>query len=139
MESRHYLALLVLAHAATAVGAQPLEDRLVDCAGVEEEAQRLACYDNLAAPLRASDKDAFGLEHKTPEPVAEIEARVSAIGRDALGKMVFTLDNGQTWQQKDSKRLIVHEGDAVTIERGALSAFYLSAGDNKRISVSRIK
>ena len=147
MKPGQYLPLLVLTGAAAAVGAKPLEEQLADCAGVADQQQRLACFEELAAeyapgPGAAADSETpeqFGLEHKTPEPVVEIAARVTSLGKNALGKIVFTLDNGQTWQQKDSKRLIVREGDEIRIERGALSAFYLSAGDNRRIQVARIR
>jgi hypothetical protein len=142
-----YPALLVLTGAAATAGAQSPVDGLLECSGVTDQQQRLACFDKLAAeyapghgaPVAAQPPEQFGLEHKTPEPVAGIAARVTGMDRNALGKMVFTLDNGQVWAQKDSKRLIVHVGDEVRIERGALSAFYLSAGDNRRIQVARIR
>jgi hypothetical protein len=147
MKSGQYLAVLVLTGAAAAVGAQSPVDGLLECSAVVDQQQRLACFDKLAAeyapgrgaPVAAQPPEQFGLEHKTPEPVTGIAARVTRIDENALGKRVFTLDNGQVWAQKDSKRLIVHEGDEVMIERGALSAFYLSAGDNRRIQVARIR
>ena len=147
MKPRQYLALLVLTAAAAPVGAQSPAKGLADCAGVADQQLRLACFDELAAeyapgPGAAADRETpeqFGLEHKTPETVEEIRALVTRIDGNALGKMVFMLDNGQAWQQKDSKRLIVHEGDEVKIKRGALNAFYLSAGDNRRIQVARIR
>ena len=147
MKPRQYLALLVLTGAAVTAGAQSPEEGLADCAGVADQQLRLACFDKLAAryapgPGVAVDtepREQFGLEHKAPEPVAELAARVTGIDKNALGKMVFTLDNGQAWQQKDSKRLVVQTGDEVRIERGALSAFYLSAGGNRRIQVARVR
>lgn len=144
MKLQSFMASIALAGMASAALAQDLEDRLLSCAGVAQQQERLACYDALSGAVNNRTGEAeptgqFGLEHKTPEQVPEIKARVARIDKDALGKMVFTLDNGQTWQQKDSKPLIVHQGDEVLIERGALSAFYLSAGDNRRIQVARIR
>jgi len=100
--------------------------------------------ENVAPPVTSTDESSmalFGLEHKDPNAVgpSELSAVVSGIRKSALGRMTLTLDNGQVWQQKDDKTLILHEGDAVLIERGFMNAFYLSAGGNKRIAVARAR
>lgn len=150
---QQFLAVLVLMGVTGAVSAGTVEQGLADCAGVAGEQQRLACFDALARnvavgpdPVAPASPDEpsteqFGLEHKDPNLGGESELRavVTGVKKTTLGKMTLTLDNGQVWQQKDSKTLLLHEGDTVLIERGALSAFYLSAGGNKRISVSRVK
>lgn len=88
-----------------------------------------------------SSVEKFGLEHKDKngDLAEELQAQVMEIYKDALGKMLLILDNGQIWQQKDTRTLIIHKGDSVLIERGFMSAFYLTANKKKRIRVARIK
>ena len=92
------------------------------------------------SPENSSDEN-FGLEHKVKnaEVADELQTQVAEIYKDGLGKMLLILDNGQIWQQKDSKTLIIKKGDSIFIERGFMSAFYLSANGKKRIRVARIK
>lgn len=148
-----YLVCVVSIVVAGGVSAGTVEQGLAGCAGIDGEQQRLACFDALArdvvTPAQGAtppvadgpSTHAFGLEHKDPNlgGTSELRATLSAVKKTALGRMVLILDNGQVWQQKDSKTLLLHEGDAVLIERGALSAFYLSADGNKRIAVARVK
>ena len=150
---QQFLAVLVLMGVTGVVLAGTVEQGLADCAGIDAEQQRLVCFDTLARDVATGPKpvtseppeepstETFGLEHKDPNlgGDSELRAIVTGINKTTLGKMMLTLDNGQVWQQKDSKTLLLREGDAVLIERGALSAFYLSADGNKRIAVARVK
>jgi len=99
---------------------------------------------NPVAPVDSSNRpssQSFGLEHKEfNEGLADdLRAFVTDVEKNSLGKLLLVLDNGQTWLQKDAKTLIIHKGDSVLIERGFMNAFYLSAGDKKRIAVARVK
>lgn len=154
MKLQQCLVILVLACGAGVATAQTIENRLADCAGVEDEQQRLACFDDLVSSLRPAEgqvapaappvtasTEAFGLEHKNvnADRAGELQAKVTGIYKNSLGQMLLILDNGQIWQQKDSKTLIIHKDDLVLIERGFMSAFYLTAKDKKRIKVARVK
>lgn len=94
-----------------------------------------------SVPSDRSAEDRFGLEHKDiNEALAdELRTKVTEIYKNAMGKMLLILDNGQIWRQKDSKTLIIHKGDSVRIERGVIGSFYLTANDKKRISVTRVR
>lgn len=66
-----------------------------------------------------------------PEPEAEparVTARVSEIFRDASGRRIFLLENGQLWRQQanSSFRGEISNGETVTIERGTLAGFRLT-------------
>ncbi len=166
---------LILAGIASVAAANTTEKRIADCAGINDNQQRLVCFDALArdlesqsdrltkqqvqsqespvssagpeastestAPLDPSPSQKFGLEHKqsTSELPGNIQAIVTELKRNAYGQLILRLDNGQTWQQKDSKTIIIHKGDLVFIERGVLGAFYLKAGGRKLIKVARVK
>lgn len=88
-----------------------------------------------------SDEAEFGLPDKVrAEEVDSIIASVTKVKKDPYGKKIISLDNGTVWQQTDGKRFSVDDGDAIIIERGALSAFYLGLqGNSKRIRVKRLQ
>lgn len=84
----------------------------------------------------------FGLEHKQPigEDVDSLSGNISSLDRTLRGKYVITLDNGTVWEQTDSDKLKLSDGETVTIERGILGAFYLTRSDvDRRMKVKRIK
>ena len=170
MKQQRCLVALVLIGIATVAHAQTTEERIVLCAKVIDQQQRLVCFENLARDVESgwqkvsrehaqepaasldtplvhselsdqSSKGDFGLEHKDGKEALsdKLQSHVVEIYKNSLGKMILTLDNGQIWQQMDTKSLIIHKGDLILIERGALSAFYLSAKGKKRIRVVRVR
>jgi hypothetical protein len=88
---------------------------------------------------------------KTPEAVAgpreisEISAAVTEFAKNAYGKAVFILDNGQVWRQIDGDAYEVQaprKGDTmkVTIEKAFMGSFSLTVeGRNGIVKVRRIK
>ncbi len=142
-----YLSALAIAGFTSLAYAQTTEERLYGCAGFADKAQRLTCFDDLARDVMSNAKpdkissQSFGLEHKDTgkDLIGVQQAIVKELKKNAYGAMVLTLDNGQVWEQKDTKTMSIHDGDAVLIERGAMSAFYLTAQGNKRMRVARVK
>jgi Na+-transporting NADH:ubiquinone oxidoreductase subunit NqrC len=86
-------------------------------------------------------------EFAKPVSIKSVESEVDNIVLtiDKLKKMLrgewkITFTNGQVWQQKDSLRLSLKEGQDVKISKGALSSYYLKKEqNNKRIKVKRLK
>ena len=87
-------------------------------------------------------ENVFGLEHKQDltKAASEIAVTINAIKKNLRDKYVITFSDGSVWQQTDQTYLKIKEGQAVTVERGLLGAFYLSVeGLNKRMKVKRVK
>lgn len=88
---------------------------LRSCAAIADEGDRLACYDALAARAAAEPESRaeppepraeppggpWGLEKQTPEEPSQLSAAVVRAVENQYGKMIFTLDNGQVWEQSD--------------------------------------
>ncbi len=105
-----------------------------------------------AAPTSVSDpKQSFGLSDTTiaqqevaagtrPAPLEHIEAHVKALARAADGRLVFTLDNDQTWVQlrPEGDDLLAKVGDAVTVSRGALGSYWLALSSRRGCKVRRL-
>jgi len=143
----HLSVALALTGFAELTIAQTTEERLIECASVVDEQQRLSCFEDLARgvmSMATSDDNPgqeFGLEHKEmKKDLPEIkQENGKELRKNAYGAMILMLDSGQVWEQTETKKIISHNGDAVVIERGSMSAFYRTAKVNKRIRVARIK
>ncbi len=87
-------------------------------------------------------KSEFGLENrkKPTNQLDSLAVTVSDMSTNLRGKRVVTFSDGSVWQQTDDSLLKIKIGQAVTIERGVLGAFFLSVeGLNRRMKVKRLK
>ena len=74
-----------------------------------------------------------------PPEVKGLTAHISSVSRGASGRMVFTLDNGQTWRQAETRSSFeAAPGDVATISSGALGSFFLATGRHNSTRVERI-
>src|SRR5262245_35952761 len=131
------------------------------CAAIRKNAERLACYDNrvypvasgstaVAAPMPSAE-EVFGAESSatpatedaqpTPEreELSKITAHVTAMSRLPRGELQIELDNGQVWRQVDAHELLLHNGDSVTISRGALGTFRMTTSTGRVTKVDRVR
>jgi hypothetical protein len=95
-----------------------------------------------AAPPPA--KEDFGLstvqkEKKQPAQtqIQSIHASVAGLGTSSIGRMLVSLDNGQSWEL-DSADPLLAVGDAVTIERGAMGSFLLTTPSRRTHHARRL-
>jgi hypothetical protein len=141
-----------------------IDGALAHCAAIAGRDERLACYDSLAGrrpetqtplskaqpapaptqPVPKPTKEDFGLTvlqaRKTASPppqIQSIDALVSSIGQSASGRMLITLDNGQSWEL-DSPDVLLAAGSAVSIQRAALGSFLLTTSLKRTHRVRRI-
>ena len=93
-----------------------------------------------AAEAEAARKDSFG-KPASQEAVSELTAAITEVLKDASGKAVFVLDNGQIWRQADGFALPnAKVGAQVTIKRGSLGSFRLvPANSNRSVQVIRMR
>jgi hypothetical protein len=131
-------------------------ESLQGCAAIAADAQRLACFDRLAAQSAAGKAPAaaavaapvapaaaqpppFGLyKSEHPAPVEqEISAKITAFGRRADGKPTIALEGNGLWELEDSDPLMA-VGDVVTIKRSALGSFMLTTPTHRTHHVRRV-
>lgn len=144
------LGMSLLLSAAAPLGAQGTAH---PCAGIEADAQRLACFDKAfpregkaalaaTAPVAAAQAERFGLPAPTPAPgsvLDAIEAKVASVGRLSRGERVFRLENGQQWAETHAEaRGPVAPGDTVRIERAAFGSFLLVTPSRVGLRVRRL-
>ena len=150
--------MLALGYAATSPVAQAAEDPLEVCYRMADATARVACFDHemqrrhaAAATTQKQAQDNVGLEgaelHKklkaegvAVEPVKPIVAIITRLLPRSDNEYAFVLDNGQTWEQAESKTdLYVKPHDSVTIKPGVLGAFYMTTSRSQRVRVHRIR
>lgn len=93
----------------------------------------------------------FGMSPKTqerpgaPQEISEISAKVIEYAKNAHGKSLFILDNGQVWKQVDgdTSELYHRESDgqmSIRIEKAIMGSFSLYVeGKSMKLKVRRIK
>ncbi len=121
-----------------------------DCRSIDNDGERLACYDAYVLSLEKKSRPptaeeqqaAFGLPMKSPaENLHDISNRIGKIETAGHGARILTLENGQVWRQVgSSSQPRLKPGDTVNIEKGALGSFILKKqGSNRSLRVKRIK
>ena len=95
-----------------------------------------------AAPAVTPAAEAiFGLEHKQKseeELLDELQLKWTKKKKDAHGKWIITLENGQVWRQTDSRRFNFGNSEQwVVISRGVMGSFFL--GEPERSGGIRVK
>jgi D-lyxose ketol-isomerase len=72
--------------------------------------------------------------------IARIEAHVTRFTPAGDGRIVFTLDNDQVWQQLLAEGdLLLKPGDKVTISRGVFGSFWMQAATGRGCKVHRLR
>lgn len=135
--------------AALATAAALAQSDASACASIENDRERLVCYDQAhartpAAP--ANPGDAFGLTEKREPPAAreeaveQITAKVAEVREPQRYTLVVTLDNGQVWRQtSDLGSLTLRAGDSVRIRRAALGSYLLYPPNGGSVRVKRVQ
>ena len=131
-----------------------LRQALTACSTVKEPADRLACFDKLAAgaarpvaaaaPVRAPESpEDFGLSaiQKAPKEAQTqaITGEIVGMGHAANGRVRLTLDNGQSWELEDAADSLLAVGNSVTIRRASLGSFLMTTPMKVTHRVRRVK
>lgn len=166
---KQLLSLLVLLSAPTFAAQTEFNTQALQaCSFIENDFNRLLCYDNtiagkslvkpsvtktltppkessnvpVAAIAPAATTEDFGLEHKeiTKDKNENITALALSVDEAPYGELIISLDNNQEWRQIGSDSLKLKESDTVTISRGVFNSFLLhKEGQNRSIRVKRTK
>jgi hypothetical protein len=164
-----FLAGFLSAVIAPGIAAQDLAVALQACRTVQDDAERLACYDReietrrqppttnapaqAAVPAAASltPEQRFGYEDvrdrerrdQGPDgtrALEELVAKVAGIAKRPDGALLITLENGQVWRQSTPESYFrLGVGDTVRIKPAALGSFLLYANSRRSIRVTRLR
>jgi hypothetical protein len=136
------------------------------CGSITDDKERLGCFDRELALLK-KDRKPTVVVHGTPPATEltpeqaigltpgkilqlqggqsatklnELTVKIQSISSNGSGHAVYILDNGQVWQQVETDpKFSVRPGDTVTLTRGALDSFFMSANAHMTTRVRRAK
>jgi hypothetical protein len=132
------------ANAKTALAAPPAQQQ----AATEEEEGGVLAWFGLSERKPVKKPEDFGRPpeyQEGPKEITEISATVAEFAKNAHGKSLFILDNGQIWKQVDGDDVDVRaprkdEAMKVKIEKAFMGSFSLTVeGQRGLVKVRRIK
>lgn len=133
------------ATAKTALATAPVQQAAVE---TEEEEGGVLRWFGLAERKPVTKAEDFGkppVIMEGPKEVTEISATVVEFAKNAYGRSLFILDNGQVWKQVDGDDFEIRaprkdEVLKVTIEKALMGSFSLTIdGRNGLVKVRRVK
>ena len=151
---RNGLIFVALALVCLEVNAQSF----MECADIEDDANRLSCYDNAAAAIKASlEKPQAGSseqrqeqrnaevaaivfgEEQAPEIIEEVPEQITFIIKDVLFTQrrdtIFVAEDGRLFKKIADTRVTIKPGERVSIEDGFFGAIFLVTEKGVRIKV----
>jgi hypothetical protein len=151
---RSYHALIAIAAVALLkmplAPAAELPEAIARCADIEDNLERLTCYDRQNPPRRAgaaspdanfgADEDLLRQRQTAAGGPDHITAKVTQVSASSAGDTLIELENGQVWQQTQRRlEAIAAPGDEVTVSRGALGSYFLVSKSRLSTRVKRVK
>jgi len=130
----------------------------MECADIEGDSNRLSCYDNAAAAIKASlEKPQAGSseqrqeqrnaevaaivfgEEQAPEIIEEVPKQITFIIKDVLftqqRETIFIAEDGRLFKKIADTRVTIKRGERVSIEDGFFGAIFLVTEKGVRIKV----
>ena len=144
----------------------PVYQAVVDCRGIADAAQRLACFDRTVGEMAKAgeDKDLVVLDRETMrearkglfgfslpklklfgggdederDVVREIESTIAGIRSAKDGLPVYTIADGARWKQTDGRNLFPKVGQKIKIKAAALGSYMASIEGRAGVRVMRL-
>lgn len=157
---------MILALGAPAIAEDVSTDAVYACTAIEDDTERLACYDGAVGRLQAAEaagevttvtrkeveqvqKDSFGFSIPSLPSLMlgksdggtnlkEVVQPVKSI-RGKRGGLVIYLENGQIWRQIDSKQLRNNGQSEAQIYEAALGSYKMKLDGGLAFRVERVK
>lgn len=173
--TRFAIAAALLALAATPTLAKdkpgdpppPVYQAVVDCRGISDATQRLACFDRTVgvmasataqkdlvvldrAAMRETRKGLFGFslpslklfgggdDDGDEEQVTEIESTIAGIRNAVDGKPIFTIADGAKWKQTEARDVFPEVGQSIRIKKAALGSYMANVNGRRAVRVMRL-
>jgi hypothetical protein len=112
-------------------------DGLLACRRVPDPVRRLECFDRASeAPLAARRPDPV----PSPTKPAAVESSIVRVSKPVMGRVDFSLDNGQVWRQTDADvAMSAKVGDQVAVSKTFLGAYWLTVESGHKWRVTLVR
>jgi hypothetical protein len=130
---------------------------MLECAKLESEEDRLACYDEVAGRVEKQlDEPKQGtteervearneaiaeavvgkeVDESVPDP---LQIEIAKVIRDSNRRVTYQTTDGRFFRRSTGSTVTFREGDLCTIEKGALSAKFLVRNDGRKNKVKEL-
>ena len=142
-----FACLLMLAQVLSAGELTNIND-FGECRTIEDEAERLLCYDTVAdgnvfneQQLQQVQKENFGSKKKPTEvaPVEQLAVTIVNVKKSATGIHYFYTADGAVWKQSTGRRWNIKAPFEAQIKSGKLGSFFLVSDSGKSTRVKRVQ
>ena len=143
----------------------PVYQAVVDCRGLADPAQRLACFDRTVGEMAKAgeQKDLVVLDRETmretrkglfgfslpklklfgggddgDQEVSEIESTITGIRTANDGLPIITIADGARWKQTEERNVYPSVGDPIRIKRAALGSYMANVKKQAAVRVMRL-
>ena len=150
---RKAAAVLILVALAPIASAQSM----LECAKLENQADRLACYDEVAGRVEKKlDEPQTGTTQERVEArneaIAEavvgaeteddlpdpLQLEIQKVIRDSNRRVIYQTTDGRYFRRSTGSNVTFRKGDLCTVEEGMLSAVFLVRQDGKKNKVKEL-
>ena len=138
---------------------------VVDCRGIADAAQRLACFDRTVGEMAKAGEDKnlvvldreamretrkglfgfnlpklklFGGGNDDDQEVTEIDSTISGIRTDDDGMPLFTIADGAKWKQTEGRNVYPKVGDPIRIRKATLGSYMANVNKRAAVRVMRL-
>ena len=140
---------------------------LLNCRGIADSGQRLACYDRTAASIgdavakrdivvfdresvKKTKRGLFGFsipnlglfgDDNDEVSIKQIDSTIAATSVNRDGGYIFVLEDNTQWSQVDGKPVALppRRGDKAVVKKGTLGSYFLSFDGQAGVKVKRTK
>lgn len=152
--------------AADAPTRAPAVQSVIDCRKIQDNTQRLACYDAAVGAMAKADesgdlvtvdreqrrvlrRQAFGFNlpslsmfdrGQKVEENDRLTGKAAKVAQNADGQWVITLEDGAVWMQTDDQKLYPspHAGSTIAIRKGTLGSFFMTIDVRQDVRARRV-
>jgi hypothetical protein len=129
--------LVTIALSVSQAWADPVLDQLLACRHVPDSATRLECFDH-ASDAASTVRQPEATPH--PSKPADVESSILRISKPVAGRVDFTLQNGQVWQQMDAEDARSAKiGDRIAVSKTFLGAYWLKIEGGRKWRVILVR
>ena len=148
---RQITAAFMIITISTSVGAETL----LECSRIEDDVERVACYDGLAGRVEEKIEDSYEgtTEQRVEarnESVAEavmgsdesvpdfLTLEIKDVIRGQTGRITYRTTDGRLFRRSSGSSVSFSVGDKCTLETGIMSAIFLVREDGKKNKVKEL-
>ena len=130
-------------------------ETLLECSQIEDAAERVTCYDQLAGRVEEKMEEkhegttAQRVEARTESIAEEVvgvveqpadihDLEIKRVVRDRAGRVTYVTTDGRVFQRSSGSRITFRVGDKCELESGVMNSIFLVCNDDQKNKVKEL-